>query len=40
MATMYFGGYDIPFVDDNLLYNSSGWWHTLAPFVSSRHIAY
>jgi len=32
MATMYFGGYDIPFVDDNLLYNSSGIWHTLAPF--------
>lgn len=32
MATMYFGGYDIPFVDDNLLYNSTGIWHTLAPF--------
>jgi NADH-quinone oxidoreductase subunit H len=32
MASLYFGGYDIPFVDDNLLYNSSGFWHTLAPF--------
>ncbi len=32
MASLYFGGYDIPFVDDNLLYNSSGIWHTLAPF--------
>ena len=31
MASLYFGGYDIPFVDDNLLYNSSGFWHTLAP---------
>ena len=31
MASLYFGGYDIPFVDDNLLYNSSGFWHTMAP---------
>jgi NADH-quinone oxidoreductase subunit H len=31
MASLYFGGYDIPFVDDNLLYNSNGFWHTMAP---------
>jgi NADH-quinone oxidoreductase subunit H len=31
MASLYFGGYDIPFVDDTLLYNSSGFWHTMAP---------
>lgn len=31
MASMYFGGYDIPFVDDNLLYASTEWWHWAAP---------
>jgi len=31
MASLYFGGYDIPFVDDNLLYSSTGFWHTMAP---------
>ena len=31
MASLYFGGYDIPFVDDSLLYNSSGFWQTMAP---------
>jgi NADH-quinone oxidoreductase subunit H len=31
MASLYFGGYDIPFIDDNLLYNSTGIWHSLAP---------
>jgi NADH-quinone oxidoreductase subunit H len=31
MATLFFGGYDIPFVDDNALYAATNWLHWATP---------